>query len=136
MTDQDKLLLQDKNPRMARNTKDEAQDIVLRQMEKVSRSADRKGDRVNQDDYDSLASQLKRADEYSKLSREQKIALVPSTVWRSKLIKYVMDNNLATHSRISTLLNKRATKFEEFHQKGVSFTEILPYIMEELPNFP
>lgn len=121
---------------MARNTKDEAQDIVLRQMEKVSRSADRRGDRESYDDYDSLASQLKREEDYSKLSKEQKIALVPKTVWRTKLVKYVTENNIGTPARMRALFTKKNAAFEEYHAQGVSFTEILPFIVTELVNIP
>jgi hypothetical protein len=50
-------------------TQEEAQEIVLRQMEKVARSAARKGERVTDDN--SLASQLKRKAQYDKYSRSR-----------------------------------------------------------------
>lgn len=111
-------------------TQEEAQEIVLRQMEKVARSAARKGERVTDDN--SLASQLKKRAEYEKLTVEQKRALVPRRDWDDALVKFVTEKHMCTSATIKNLLSKRRDKFEEFHQAGTSFPEILPYITEQL----
>lgn len=112
-------------------TQDEAQEIVLRQMEKVNRSEKRKGERTEEDQ--SLEAQLKRAAEYDKLTIEQKRARVPKRDWEDALLKYaVKEKNLCTNTSLKSLLYKRKDKFDEFHKAGANFADIVPYIQEEL----
>lgn len=111
-------------------TQEEAQEIVLRQMEKVARNAARKGERAPDDN--SLESQLKKQAEYDKLTIEQKRARAPRRIWEEALIKFVASKYICTNTTMKNLLSKRRDKFEEFHQAGVSFEEIIPYITEQL----
>jgi hypothetical protein len=102
--------------------KEDAQDDILRQMDKLNRRSTR-----DSTDY-SLSSQLKAQEKYEKLTIEQKRASTPIGIWKEHLRNYIVqEKNICTNKTFDTICVKFSSNIEEFHQSGVSFSETIQF---------
>lgn len=111
--------------------KEDIQDSITRQMEKAARKFDRQpGDRQLGDL--TLAEQLKKREKYDKMSDEQKRAATPINVWQDYLSDFMVNKKkVTTRTIFNTISTKYSNELRDFHEKGVHFNEIIPFIEEK-----
>lgn len=110
---------------MGRN-KEDIQDRITLQMEKISKRSDRNSDTP------SLAEQLAQRAKYEKLSDEQKRAATPYNIWLDHLLTFMVDKKRVTsHSRFRIIVSKFKKDIEAFHSSGIAFSGMLRFFEEK-----
>lgn len=110
---------------MARN-KEDIQDSLLRQMDKLSRRSERPSGDLT------FEEQLKKQAAYDKMSDEQKRAATPKRIWMEKLIEYVVHiRKVCTSSEFGAIAQKNAEDINEFHVTGASFPSTISFFEEK-----
>ncbi len=123
---------------MARS-KEEMQDIALYHMEKQNRHS--KGERINP--TPTLAEQLAELERSKKMSRSEKLREMTPQEWNYELKTWTRKKEIQNRygfggNFTSWLFSHKRKKLDEFHTKGTTFTEMVPWLkemQEEYINF-
>jgi hypothetical protein len=106
--------------------KEDAQDDILRQMDKLTR-------RAPKDDRDfSLKAQLEKLKNYDKLTIEQKRAAADPRVWKDALQKYMVHEKcICTPKTYENICGRFGSTIDEFKAAGSSFYDMIPFFEEK-----
>lgn len=102
--------------------KEDAQDDILRQMDKLNRRSDRKAEDL------SLEAQLKILKMKEKMTPEQRRAAAPFRDWKDALHRFIVDEKkICTTKIFSTICSKYENSVKEFHTKGSPFSDTVTF---------
>lgn len=102
------------------------QDIALYHMEKLNRR-----NKVVEK-TETLAEQIKRMDDWHKLTPTEKLKHMPYSDWLVKLKEHLVlgRQSIVPGRCFDWMTMKRKTQLQEFHANGTSFTEIAAWAKE------